>query len=538
MKKQRIITRFSVAIPLIIAFFINGAVILAQSQENLNSAGTQEIQTSQESQESQESQQIEDKALKKMQFLENIREEIRASQKDFQDITNNINDAGDRLEETQGQAKTLSEQLDFLTQQIDQTNSLIQNVQLQIAEKENELVLLYEEMDVKKAAIENQKKMLLEYLQTLYEQENGINNTIDGNSEINIAKLLLSDQTAGDQLQEIRYFSILEKTGLDIFNKLEELVKGLKEDEILLGQRKDKLTSLYARLDEEMRTLAAQKDAKQHLLDETKGEELIYQQLLDESKQQQEQVNEDLKTLQDNLQFIEDKMAEQGDSFNPDDYKSLFSKDKSSIYEFINSTKNEAGDIALRWPVSPSRGISAYFRDPSYKAYFGFAHNAIDIRTPQGSVVRAPADGIVYKVRDNGYGYSYLILAHKGGFMTVYGHVSEFKVEEGEKVFSGQIVALSGGTPGSKGAGLMTTGAHLHFEVMKGGKYVDPLDYLPLSFLPIDSIPDKYKSRITGDKPKVRRENPEDVTYTDADSLTQSIERNAALESMVLTQQQ
>jgi hypothetical protein len=127
-------------------------------------------------------------------------------------------------------------------------------------------------------------------------------------------------------------------------------------------------------------------------------------------------------------------------------------------------------------------------------------------------------------VRDNGYGYSYLILAHAGGFMTVYGHVSEFRVAEGEKVFAGQIVALSGATPGTKGAGLMTTGAHLHFEVLKGGKYVDPLDYLPLSYLPLDTLPEKYRSRITGEATKVKRIKGDEIVARNDDELTQMVE--------------
>ena len=158
-----------------------------------------------------------------------------------------------------------------------------------------------------------------------------------------------------------------------------------------------------------------------------------------------------------------------------------------------------------RWPVSPSRGISAYFHDEAYRAVMGMVHQAIDIRALQGTPIHAPADGVVYKTRDNGFGYSYIILAHGGGFMTLYGHVAEIRVIEGEKIKQGQVIGLSGATPGSKGAGLMTTGPHLHFEVLKGGKHVDPLDYLPLSYLPLNTLPEKYLIRITGDPLKISR---------------------------------
>lgn len=133
---------------------------------------------------------------------------------------------------------------------------------------------------------------------------------------------------------------------------------------------------------------------------------------------------------------------------------------------------------SLAWPVSPGSGLSAVFHDAAYQERFGIPHEAIDIPVNQGSAIHAPADGIVEKVADNGYGYSYLIIRH-AGFTTVYGHVSSFLVTEGQRVTSGEVIALSGGRPGSKGAGSLTTGPHLHFEVIVGGKHIDPMTVLP-----------------------------------------------------------
>jgi murein DD-endopeptidase MepM/ murein hydrolase activator NlpD len=120
----------------------------------------------------------------------------------------------------------------------------------------------------------------------------------------------------------------------------------------------------------------------------------------------------------------------------------------------------------------------------------------VDIPAYQGTPIQAAADGVVYTARDNGYGYNYIILAHADGFMSVYGHVSEIMVQEGETVPQGGIIAMSGGMPGTKGAGYMTTGPHLHFEVLKNGTYTDPLDYLSLDVLTREQVegqlPEKY----------------------------------------------
>jgi murein DD-endopeptidase MepM/ murein hydrolase activator NlpD len=543
MKKNRFLSKISVVGLLLVTFFVNSAVLLAepvvagqdgalqvgaesQVQEVKDSSVAQQVDGSQRALELEQIAQLREAAIRKKEVKKNkllsvIREQINSSQNDFQDISGNIAEVDDRLDTIQKQAKTLSDQMTLLDLQIKQTEGLILNVTMQVGETENELMILYSDMEVKKAEIENQKQMLVEYLQTLYEQESDVSDTTVDNSEISVAKLLFSDQTAGEQLKEIRYFSILENTGHEIFDKLEQMKKDMESDEKSLQEKKDKLGVLNERLVEEKRTLYVQKNAKQNLLKETKGQEKIYQEMLAESIRQQDQVQADMDMLTENLKLIERKASELGDKFNPDDYSSFFDFTKSSVYEYINSYKGDEDAFNPGWPVNPLRGITAYFHDSSYKSFFGIAHNAIDIRLAQGSVVRSPADGIVYRVRNNGYGYSYLIIAHKGGFMTTYGHVSEFKVQEGEKVFAGEAVALSGGTPGSKGAGLMTTGAHLHFEMTKDGKYVDPLYYLPLSVFPAGSLSAKYDDFIALEKPKVKR--GDDLNKSANDSSTQEV---------------
>lgn len=148
-------------------------------------------------------------------------------------------------------------------------------------------------------------------------------------------------------------------------------------------------------------------------------------------------------------------------------------------YDASRASADEEAVDHFVWPVEPLLGVSAHFDDPSYEKHFGMPHHAIDIPTNQGTVVGAAADGVVTKVSDQGMGFSSLVISHGGGMATMYGHVSGFLVQEGDRVRAGDPVALSGGTPGTKGAGLMTTGAHLHLAFYKDGEVVDPENYLP-----------------------------------------------------------
>lgn len=137
------------------------------------------------------------------------------------------------------------------------------------------------------------------------------------------------------------------------------------------------------------------------------------------------------------------------------------------------------GDYSLLWPIYPGEGISAGFKEVSYRKRFGFEHYAVDIPAEQGEYIRAPADGIVSKVNSMGYGYNTLKIEHDDDLETVYGHVSAFLVREGEAVKKGEVIAQVGGLPGTKGAGFYTTGSHLHFETRVKGEAVDPTYFLP-----------------------------------------------------------
>jgi len=52
---------------------------------------------------------------------------------------------------------------------------------------------------------------------------------------------------------------------------------------------------------------------------------------------------------------------------------------------------------------------------------------------------------------------------------------------QGQEVKEGDVIARSGGEPDTPGAGTLTTGSHLHFEVISGGRRIDPMPYLPYS---------------------------------------------------------
>ncbi|MGD0565785.1 MAG: M23 family metallopeptidase [Candidatus Goldiibacteriota bacterium] len=98
-------------------------------------------------------------------------------------------------------------------------------------------------------------------------------------------------------------------------------------------------------------------------------------------------------------------------------------------------------------------------------------HQGVDIRADMGSWVGASADGkVIFAGWGGNLGYC-IKIAHKDGYITVYGHLSKILVHEGQNVFAGKLIAKTGNSG-------RTTGPHLHFAIYKDGKLLDPLKFL------------------------------------------------------------
>jgi len=100
-------------------------------------------------------------------------------------------------------------------------------------------------------------------------------------------------------------------------------------------------------------------------------------------------------------------------------------------------------------------------------------HLGLDLRVPSGTPVAAMNDGTVLLARPLYFEGDFVVLDHGQGLLTLYLHLSEFKVKEGEQVKRGQEIGLSGGTG-------RATGPHLHVAVRWQGTYLDPERLLSL----------------------------------------------------------
>lgn len=133
------------------------------------------------------------------------------------------------------------------------------------------------------------------------------------------------------------------------------------------------------------------------------------------------------------------------------------------LKEYFDSRPNQ-------WPVLGEISSEFGFRvDPFTGSQT--MHYGLDIAAPHGTEVHAPAPGKVVFVGDGGLLGNLVAIQHAREIKTLYGHLSDYFVQEGQWVSRGQKLGAVGNTGRS-------TASHLHYSVMYKGVHQDPRDYL------------------------------------------------------------
>ena len=146
--------------------------------------------------------------------------------------------------------------------------------------------------------------------------------------------------------------------------------------------------------------------------------------------------------------------------FERDGEAAFFTREGESLRKFL-----------LRTPVSGARMSSGFGMRRHPILGYNRMHRGVDFAAPTGTPIYAAGDGRLARVgRYGGYG-NYVRIEHGNGYATAYAHLSRFAagMRSGRRVEQGEVIGYVGSTGRS-------TGPHLHFEVLKNGEQVDPLD--------------------------------------------------------------
>jgi murein DD-endopeptidase MepM/ murein hydrolase activator NlpD len=182
-----------------------------------------------------------------------------------------------------------------------------------------------------------------------------------------------------------------------------------------------------------------------------------YKKLLDEGLEQEKLILSTLKKIES----LKKQMYIQTKSY--DEIVQL-AKTKDQMYASIPAIQPVTNKELTRLASGFGRRI-----DPIYKVRR--MHYGVDFSAPRGTPIYSTGDGVVKKVKTNYGGYGKEILVDHGyGYVTRYAHLSEFNVKKGQKIKRGECIGYIGSTGKS-------TAPHLHYEVIKDKRKVNPVHY-------------------------------------------------------------
>jgi murein DD-endopeptidase MepM/ murein hydrolase activator NlpD len=147
-----------------------------------------------------------------------------------------------------------------------------------------------------------------------------------------------------------------------------------------------------------------------------------------------------------------------------------FQTPDDAVVDFYDETGKSAKKFLVRKPVNSAIMRSGFGGRRHPILGYVKMHTGVDWATPYGTPIFASGNGVVEKVGwEGGYG-KYIRLKHNNGYETAYGHMSAYAkgMEPGKRVRQGQVIGFVGSTG-------MSTGAHVHYEILVNGRFVDPM---------------------------------------------------------------
>ncbi len=361
-----------------------------------------------------------------------LEKQIQEKNAELLHIKNEITDTRDKLEETRDQKQTLTSEISNINSRLRQVELGIRSSEVTIERLDLEIGTLQEDITGAEQTIDVKQAALGDILRRIQEKDNE-----------SILFIMVKNEKLSDSLFEIQ---ALRDVYSDLLVKINELSQAKNHFENIL----DKTERNRGNKTIELSNFSNRKVIEQNLQEEkgqflaiTKNQEQSYQQYIEELRERQSQI------LQEIFE-IESKLTSGINFANlPDKLPGLFDN-----------------------PVPNSRVITQEYGITPWSRRFyasGF-HNGIDIGAPSGTEVVAAHDGIVVAVGNQdqycwggAYG-KFVVIRHYMGLTTLYAHLSLFTPKEGDTIKKGQILGYVGATG-------LATGPHLHFTIYESASF-------------------------------------------------------------------
>jgi len=372
--------------------------------------------------------------------IEEMNSEVQKKKIQVKELNDRIEHFRQLISQKKIEGASIEDQINLLESQMAKTK-----VSIEVSEQEIKVIeLQVSGLDARITEVERQMEHERILLGSL------VRNLDRRQTRSSVLEVLLSHETLSDFFDELYAIVSLQRSLDGSIKKISELKSNLETERQDRERKRVETASRQLALESNKRKMEDELMLKDALLSEAMSSELEYRYMLAELKREQNEADSEITSLERKL------------------------REKMDLSERLGESSS-----VLAWPVNPERGLSATFHDPDYPFRNIFEHPGIDIRAYQGTPIRAVASGIVGRAKNAGMGYSYVLLVHSNNLSSVYGHLSRITVREDTFVERGELIGYSGGMPGTSGAGQLSTGPHLHFEVRLNGIPVNPMQYFP-----------------------------------------------------------
>jgi murein DD-endopeptidase MepM/ murein hydrolase activator NlpD len=399
------------------------------------------------------------------QTAEDLRKQIEERNKNIAELEKQIELYKKEVNKNSAQAKTLQnkiKELELNGKKLDTDIALTQN---KISAADLKIKHLGGEISEKENRINLLSAATAENLKLMHQEE-------DSNSFLH---MFLSTKSLASGLDAVARLTELTNLVQGRVSELRGLKTGLLNDKKLSEEEKNKLEEFRHDLDDQKQVVVQNRNNQAKILTETKNNEAEYQKLLKNSQAQKAALEKEIFEYESKLKYI---------------------LDPSSI--------PRAGTSPLAWPLDKVVITQLFGKtSASGRLYTSGSHNGVDFGIPIGTPVKAMGNGVVIGAGNTdeacprvSFG-SWVLIRYDNGLAAIFAHLSVIRVNEGQRVTTGETVALSGNTGYS-------TGPHLHVSVYPGdavqvdnrpsnscaGKilrmplaavnaYLDPMLYLP-----------------------------------------------------------
>lgn len=349
---------------------------------------------------------------------------IKTSQAKQSELKQKINETEKKISDNSKEKQRLDSEIDGVQAEINALNGKISKSNSKIAEKQKELDKAEKESQKQYSSYTKRAKMMIE------------------RGSITYLEILLNSKSFSDLLARMSIIKEVvqyDSERLDELKQAEQKIANIKGE---LEKEKQQLVNLKADETAQMQALSQKRNESQKMIDSLKNDKAAFEKALQEQEAAEAAVRAEIARQQ----------SASTSSSGGADYKP---------YSGGSMLKPTAGGIGSPYgyrihPITGKRKM----------------HTGVDIGGAYGADIVAASSGTVIIAGYNAGGYgNYVVVDHGGGITTLYAHASVLCVSRGQKVSQGQVIAKVGSTG-------MSTGPHLHFEVLINGAHTNPMNYI------------------------------------------------------------